>query len=260
MLWLIWLYLAAPSSSTQSTVRQRGAPSAGGSLVAYPVVVFGPDQSVGRPSLGDSSQTPSVDSSLGHDLAPSDRFMEAMGVAPEQNGLMCSGLSAETTVTIINSRAPSTRRLYGFKWRLFASWCRQRALDPVHCPIGLVLEFLQSRFSEGVTPATLKVYVVAIFAGYALVGDVSVGHHPLVSRFMQGARRLKPFRLIRVPSWNLLIVMEGLLGHPFKPLESVSIKLLTLKTVLLLALSSLKRLGDFQALSILCMDFAPGLV
>ncbi len=44
--------------------------------------------------------------------------------------------------------------------------------------------------------------------------------------------------------------MEGLLGHPFEPLESVSIKLLTLKTVLLLALSSLKRVGDFQALSI----------
>ncbi len=175
---------------------------------------------------------------------------------------MCSGLSAETTITIINCRAPSTRRLYGFKWRFFASWCRQRALDPVHCPIGSVLEFLQSRFSEGVTPATLKVYVVAIFAGHALVGDVSVGHHPLVSRFMQGARRLKPFRPIRVPSWNLLIVMEGLLGHPFEPFESVSVKLLTLKTVLLLALSSLKSLGDFQALSLtpLCMDFAPGLV
>ncbi len=172
---------------------------------------------------------------------------------------MCSGLSAETTITIINSRAPSTRRLYGFKWRFFASWCRQRALDPVHCPIGSVLEFL---FSEGVTPATLKVYVVAIFAGHALVGDVSVGHHPLVSRFMQGARRLKPFRPIRVPSWNLLIVMEGLLGDPFEPFESVSVKLLTLKTVLLLALSSLKSLGDFQALSLtpLCMDFAPGLV
>jgi hypothetical protein len=67
---------------------------------------------------------------------------------------------------------------------------------------------------------------------------------------------------MRVPSWDLSVVLEGLSGHPFEPLESVSVKLLTLKTVLLLALSSLKRVGDLQALSISpsCMDFAPGLV
>ncbi len=112
------------------------------------------------------------------------------------------------------------------------------------------------------TPATLKVYVVAISAGHALVDVVSVGRHPLVSRFMQGARQLGPFHPILAPSWDISIVLEGLLGHPFEPLESVSVRLLTLKTVLLLVLSSVTRVGDLQALSIspLCMDFAPGLV
>ncbi len=53
-----------------------------------------------------------------------------------------------------------------------------------------------------------------------------------------------------------------MLEDPFKLLKSVSEKLLTLKTVLLVALSSLKRVGDLQALFIspLCMDFAPELV
>ncbi len=92
-------------------------------MVAYPVVVFIHGQSVGRPSFGDSPQTRSVDS--GHDLAPSTRLMEAMGVATERDMLMCPGISAETSDTIINSKAPSTRRLYAFKWRLFALWCRQ---------------------------------------------------------------------------------------------------------------------------------------
>ncbi len=114
-------------------------------------------------------------------------------------------------------------------------------MDPVHCPIGSVLEYLQISFSEGVTPVTLKVYVAAISVWHALIGDVSVGRHPLVSRFMQGARRIRPFRPIWVPSWDLSIVLEGLLCPPFEPLESMSVKLLTLKTVLLLALSSLKR-------------------
>ncbi len=63
-----------------------------------------------------------------HNFTSSAGFMEAMGVAPEWNALMCSGLSTETTNTIINSRAHPTRRLFAFKCRLFASWCRP--VDP----------------------------------------------------------------------------------------------------------------------------------
>ncbi len=109
-----------------------------------------------------------------------------MGVATEQDIFMCPDILAETSDNIISSRAPSMRRIYAFKWILFTLWCRQLTLDPVHCPIGSVLEFLQSRFSEGMTPATLKVYVAAILAGHALVGDVSMGRHPLVSWFKRG--------------------------------------------------------------------------
>ncbi len=49
---------------------------------------------------------------------------------------------------------------------------------------------------------------------------------------------------------------------PFEPLESASERILTLKVALLLALTSLKRVGDLQAFSVseTCMDFAPGLV
>ncbi len=44
---------------------------------------------------------------------------------------------------------------------------------------------------------------------------------------------------------------------PFEPLESL--RILILKVTLLLALMSLKRVGDLQAISEVCMDFAPGL-
>ncbi len=33
------------------------------------------------------------------------------------------------------------------KWRLYTSWCGDHQLDPVNCPIGTVLEFLQASFS-----------------------------------------------------------------------------------------------------------------
>ncbi len=137
--------------------------------------------------------------------------METVGVASERSELICPGLSAEATEAIINSRAVSTRRLYAFKWKLFTTWYRRRDMDPAYYPVASVLEFLQNFFSEGAMPATLKVYVVAISANHAYIDSVSVGRHPLVSRFMQGSRRLQPIRPARVPSWDPFRVSPAIL-------------------------------------------------
>ena len=65
----------------------------------------------------------------------------------------------------------------------------------------------------------------------------------------------------RVPAWDLSLVLQGLSQAPFEPLEELPIKLLSLKTLLLLAITSLKRVGDLQALSVVpsCLEFAPGM-
>ncbi len=160
-----------------------------------------------------------------------------------------------------SARAPATRKLYSSKWGVFESWCLSRAIDPVNCPVGPVLEFLQERMTAGAAATTLRVYVAAIAARREL-DEIPLGRHRLVSAFMHGVRRLRPARPTAVPSWDLSVVLEGLVTAPFEPLESASERILNLKVVLLLALTSLKRVGDLQALSVseTCMDFAPGLV
>ncbi len=84
----------------------------------------------------------------------------------------------------------------------------------------------------------------------------------MVSAYMRSVRRLRPVRPIGVPSWDLSVVLDGLLAASFEPLELAPERILTLKATLLLALTSLKRVGDLQALSVseMCMDFTPGLV
>lgn len=108
---------------------------------------------------------------------------------------------------------------------------------------------------------TLRVYVAAIAAEHVQVGDVSLGSHILISHFMYGARRLKPFSPANVPSSDLYIVLEGLMGSLVDRMESASERILTFKAVLLIALTSLKRIGELQAPSVSasCMDFTPGL-
>ncbi len=163
---------------------------------------------------------------------------------------------------LVRSRPrPGVRKLYSSKWGVFESWCLAHAIDPVNCPVGPVLEFLQERLTAGAAATTLRVYVAAIAARREL-DEIPLGRHRMVSAFMRGVRRLRPVHPTAVPSWDLTVVLEGLVTAPFKPLESASERILTLKVTLLLALTSLKTVGDLQAFSVseTCMDFAPGLV
>ncbi|KAL0173154.1 hypothetical protein M9458_033465, partial [Cirrhinus mrigala] len=133
--------------------------------------------------------------------------------------------------------------------------------DPVNCPVGTVLEFLQARFSTGLSHSTLKVYVAAISAYHAPLGGLSVGKDPLVVRFLRGVLRLRPPTRPHVPVWDLAVVLEALCRPPFEPIEEIPVRFLTIKTALLLALTSLKRVGDLQALSVALthLEFAPGM-
>ncbi len=82
-------------------------------------MVLGPDLSPRRLSMGDSRQ---VGSPLkGSGLSPPMKAMEVVGMAPEEAQLIASSLSTEFVETILQSRAPSTRKLYALKWKDFTS-------------------------------------------------------------------------------------------------------------------------------------------
>ncbi len=92
--------------------------------------------------------------------------------------------------------------------------------------------------------------MAAISAYHDPVEGKSVGKHNLVVRFLRGARRLNPSRPPSLPSWDLALVLRALITAPFEPLQSVELKFLSMKTLLLTALASIKRVGDLQAFSV----------
>ncbi len=163
--------------------------------------------------------------------------------------------------TITSARAPSTRHADRLKWNLFIDWCSSRRENPHRCPIRVVLSFLQDGLERRLSPSALKVYVATIVAHHdAVDGNKSVGKHDLVIRFLSGARRSNPPRPHLVPSWDLLLVLTPLKKELFEPLHSLELKFLSLKTVLLTALASVKRVGNLQAFSVdnSCLDFGLG--
>ncbi len=226
--------------------------------LAEPALVSRPDRAVNSSSLADSGQE-------GHAI-PGGR----LGVAPEPGTMepscvAASGLSEELNAlqsrvidTLTEARAPSTRRLYALKWGVFVKWCHQAHIDPVTCTVLDVLSFLQYRLDSGSLPST--VYVAAIAAFRSPQGGQSIGRNAMVVSFLKGARRLHPPRPPSVPPWDLDVVLRALSQPPFEPLTSVGLKELSLKTTLLLALTSAKRIGDLHAFSVDsdCIRFGPG--
>lgn len=159
--------------------------------------------------------------------------------------LRARGLSEAVRKTLSRSRAESTNRTYTRIKRVFVSWCVGRGVNEEDPPLTGILEFLQEGLDKGLSPATLRVQVAALSAAL----DRSLAGESLIRRFLKAATRIKPPVFGPVPQWDLSVVLNGLCGHPFEPLEHVQLKFLSLKVVFLLAITSAKRVSELQAFS-----------
>ena len=173
-----------------------------------------------------------------------------MGLPRERLNLDAVGLPKGVIDTIQSARAPNTRSAYEARWCAFENWCTVEGVVPFQAPVGTILSFLQSLVDKRLAYSTVKVYMAAISACHVGFEMGSAWMHPLIRRFMKGAMRLLQVPKSRVPAWDLAFVLDSLSGPPFEPLESVDLRLLSLKTALLVALVSAKRVSDIHAFSV----------
>lgn len=99
---------------------------------------------------------------------------------------------------------------------------------------------------KGLAASTLKVQVAAL----SFFLEKTLSREPLIiCYFFKAMPRNRPIPLKFFPSWDLSLVLQGLMKVPFEPLEDASLKVLTLKTILLLAVTSARGISEIQALS-----------
>ncbi len=243
-----------PASTGRQAYQGTGSQGAiGGPLVEEPTLVVRADSATDSSPLARAPETGSPLSGERNNMAPSTRAVGSLHLATQREP---TGLPERVLNTISEARAQSTRRLYALKWSVFSTWCLNRGENPSTSELAVVLSFLQKLLDKGRSHSTLKVFVAAF---HAPIAGQSVGRDNSVVRFLKGDRRLNPPRPLTVPTWDLPTVLRALKGPPFEPLQSTNLRSLSLKTALLLALASVKRVGDLQALSIspACLEFGP---
>lgn len=82
------------------------------------------------------------------------------------------------------------------------------------------------------------------------INNVPVGQHPHIIRLLKGVFNSRPPKVKLLPEWDLQLVLNMLQNKPFEPLSQASLKLITYKTVFLMAICTFRRCSDLQSLKL----------
>ncbi|XP_073411192.1 uncharacterized protein [Dendrobates tinctorius] len=185
------------------------------------------------------------ESSLAGTLLPSRGQSPApCGLEFERELLRQKGFSKNLINTLLQSRKESTTKIYAKVWRKFLAFHPTKLAGEV--PITAILEFLQKGRELRLSVNTLKVHVSALGALF----NYNVAANRWVTRFISACQRAEPVHVPWLPAWNLTLVLDAFTQAPFEPISSASVKSLSLKTAMLVALVSARRVSDLHALSV----------
>ena len=158
------------------------------------------------------------------------------------------GFSPTVTTVMEASWRPRTRKQYSSylaKWELY---CGKRDINPFCPSVTEGINFLGELFNQGIGYSGLNTARSALSTIVVLSNNASFGTHPLVCRFMKGVFEMRPSLPRYKDIWDVSTVLEYL--KTLHPPEDLTLKELTLKLTMLLALLSAQRCQTLQALSI----------
>ncbi|XP_044125830.1 uncharacterized protein LOC122933245 isoform X1 [Bufo gargarizans] len=240
------LHLSSHRHDTQGIDEDSAGPSLSNSrdsILAQEVLVYPAHADEPRAIL---EASPNAEPGVpGHSALPGSIQTQSDSLEIDESLLEPEGLSAAVLRTMSHSRAPATVKAYARVKRIFLLWCASHQVPSQDPPVSAILQFMQDGLDKGLSPSTLKVQISALSAAFGR----SLHQDPLIKRFLKGAVRLKPSISRPIPQWDLSVVLKGLSGPPFEPLEEVDFKFLSWKVTFLLAVTSAKRISELQAFS-----------
>ena len=152
------------------------------------------------------------------------------------------GVSENAQKLLATAWAPTSAAAYESAWLRWVGWCQQQGVDSLRAPIAVLVNFLSKLFESGSAYRSLNLYRSAISSVHEPIDQRPVGQHPLVIRLLRGAFNLRAPQPKYQATWDMRVVVHHL--QSWDPLPHLSLRLLTLKTVALLALAIFARPSD----------------
>ena len=165
------------------------------------------------------------------------------------------GLSEGASRLLESSWRNKTKSTYESLFKRWDSWCQERDRNPIRGPVADVLNFLAELFDQGYQYRSLNAYRSAISSVHEKVDGTDVGKHPLVTRMLKGAFNERPPRPKYESVWKVdqVLTMFRADGNS----DSLSLQDLTIKTVMLLALTRPCRGADLAELDLNNRSYVP---
>ena len=248
----------SPIHSDRQSAAENEAGSSVGSMFDHTAVE---STAVVSFSTGNVHRFPSADSDEGRHINGSRSKSPLTGtqwsypisrLESVRHTLKSQGISGKATSIILSSWRKGTEASYTSAWHQWNCWCNQRNYDPVSAPVEAVLEFLTEEFHKGKQYSTLNSYRSSISMTHVGVKGIPVG---IMSRFMKGIFNLRPPCPRYTSSWDVSAVLEFISAQGEN--ESLSLKQVTLKLTMLMALTSAGRSSDIHGLDLKFRKFTP---
>ena len=181
-------------------------------------------------------------------------------LAAMRSKLQSRDFSQQSINLIINSKRAGTNSLYNHRWSRWVKYCQGIKVDPCHPRESEFCNFLSSLFYVNkFKPSTITGISSTITSTICAI----VGKKPsflqdgiLVHNLLKGIANSSsvPTPTVQEEPWNLGVVLKFLCSDIFEPLESASLLALSLKTLFLVALASIKRISELNHISGLQKD------
>ena len=174
--------------------------------------------------------------------------LQTSRLACVRESLRLNKVPERVSKVIFASWRPGTEKHYQSAWRKFNSWCEERSINSISCPITEILSFLSDLYYNGMQYRTINLYRRAISMTHAPVDGCVIGSHSIVSRFMKGIFQLRMPTPKYLMTWDVSVVLGYL--KTLSPKNSLSLKQSTLKLAMLMALISFERCDSLHKLDL----------
>ena len=176
----------------------------------------------------------------------SKQHVKTSGMADLRQTRQMQGLSADTAELWVSAWRSGTQSAYDSCWRKWASWCRERQINPFQASVENVINFLSHLYTEGYEYSTINNYRSAISAIHPEIDGEKVGQKHTVKQVMAGIFNKRPPLPRYTNTWDVDVVLNHIQNMPSN--KDLCLKNLSIKTATLIALTSAARASEICAL------------